>query len=183
MEVFCSLKKKPSKLSGSWKSIRLKKNHQSGPKIPKRFSGTTMDSVSQTGSRWPRKWWSWKLCWCFDYWESTKNLEWSKNFLLICLDGTRNFHLFHLPPRITRHASHASFRSKALRRLIILGTRHPVRRKWSNILGPVGSAKLKPTSKLIPLSVDIYISLNIHENQLASLDIYVCEACLFFVCL
>lgn len=87
------------------------------------------------------------------------------------------------PPRITRHASHASFRSKALRRLIILGTRHPVRRKWSNILGPVGSAKLKPTSKLIPLSVDIYISLNIHENQLASLDIYVCEACLFFVCL
>lgn len=50
------------------------------------------------------------------------------------------------PPRIMRHASHAFFRSKALRRLIILGTRHPVRRKWSNILGPVGSAKLKPTS-------------------------------------
>lgn len=54
------------------------------------------DSVSQTGSR-PRKWRSWKL-WCFDYWESTKNLEWSKNILLICLDGTRNFHLFHLSP-------------------------------------------------------------------------------------
>lgn len=134
MEVFCSLKKKPSKLSGSWKSIRLKKNHQSGPKILCPRLALDLGS-GEAGN-----------CGALTIENRQKILSDLKTFYSYAwmVHETSIFSIF--PPRITRHASHASFRSKALRRLIFLGTRHPVRRKWSNILGPVGSAKLKPTS-------------------------------------
>ena len=126
-KFFCSLKKSRQSWVEVGKVYDWKKNHQSGPKIlcPR----LALDDLGsgEAGN-------------CFgavtiENWQ--KILSDLKTFYSYAwmVHETSIFSIF--PPRIMRHASHTFFRSKALRRLIFLGTRHPVRRKWSNILGPV----------------------------------------------